>query len=335
MFVSVVSWVGRIAYAVPARRLVAHNFFEGIPDAQGLLNGTPNPNRLASGDDILLSGGCNQPDCSDAIAALTDSEGQAVQSTLDRISPGTYYLRVHPTQPLASGMYTLTATLTFSGMLPTPAPTFVFKVEGPASAPPLPFEIAWASASDTLSDGAGSEFNCILVPSPGDPHVHTQRRPRFDVLAKPTTAPTYEQNEAYLYRLLATDDLTADQTTPWTTVPATEQGVRVSSSEVKPEYCVVLQSLRLRDFEISSLGKRCLTRDPEATAPLDPEPFSACMMIETDAYVRAWCSDNREACLANNPRAALKDVLTACEPYAQICAPFLGNRTSDDRFCED
>ena len=315
--------------------LYALGWISGVPDAQGMLHDMPNTNQIAEGDDILLGSTCGECPIDSFTVTLTNAAGQTRATTLEQIKPGTHW-RLHPTQPLAAGQYTLKTQYLGAMPVATEGPvTFVFKVQGnPENTQPLEFDVGLSTEIDIAGVSAGSLFTCDERNSCGtQTTVYTQWRPRVDVLGIPRRTPTKAESAAYLYRALPADMPGASDQVTWL-VPAEVGALQlwVSSLEQKPEYCVELEALRVRDLTRMSLGKHCVTyKIPDA--PYDPVQYRPCKMPNPTAYARAWCKENLAACSASNPRADREQVRMACADYPSICAPLIGNRSPEDRYC--
>ncbi|HKU38617.1 MAG TPA: hypothetical protein VJR89_10735, partial [Polyangiales bacterium] len=186
-----------------------------------------------------------------------------------------------------------------------------------------------------LMEATGPGFACQTIQTscgPQTPPPATTRRTQHVSIGL-EASPQIPANEVgqFLFRLVSTDSGTdADRAPYW--VPGGlynfEGSLAVEYRDVRDEYCVELQALRARDLTLQSVGKRCV-KYPLPTEP-DPAPFNACQYDPAE-YARTYCADNAFACSQQNPRAREAAVHDACQYYALVCAPFIGNRTARDR----
>jgi hypothetical protein len=99
--------------------------------------------------------------------------------------------------------------------------------------------------------------------------------------------------------------------------------------QATPEYCGVVQVMRVRDGSIATGMLTCFPVAAEDLAVV-PAELASCTMAERARYVRSWCTDNRQACSAPTSPA---DRPVACEQYAAACGVYVGRRADDEKAC--
>jgi hypothetical protein len=314
----------RAAACAPAWYGIAGFLTEGIPDEQGLINGKPNPNVLRSGEDILFVIAC-QDFCGRVVTMkLQDQAEVEIPVTLEPLPPGDHW-KVHPVQPLAAGMYTLTYTGTIETRNFREVQTYVFQVEGEGTVPAP--QLSVSIRNQPRYESAGRAFRCARPPDTCGhfEQYFTQSKTYTTIAPVSLEPPTTEQRGSYLYRLVPAFDLAAQQTTEWLAYHVFE-AVSVKQYLGAPESCWIIQTLRARDSRVTSTEAQCHSYTAADLAPLYPTPFEPCPMADPTPFVRAWCEDNRDLCALDQPAPA-------CADYADVCAPWLGKRAAAEGAC--
>lgn len=313
----------RAAACAPAWYGIAGLLREGTPDAQGLIDGEPNPNVLRSGEDILFIVACNDLCGRVVTMKLQDQMESEIPVTFQPLPPGDYW-KVHPVQPLAAGTY----TLTYSGTIETTSfselQTYVFRVEGEGTVPAP--QLSVSLHNQARYESAGRAFRCA---GPADTCGHfqqyfTQYKTYTTIGPVPLEAPTTEQRRSYLYRLVPAFDLAAQQASEWLDYHVF-QTVNIKQYLGAPESCWIIQTLRVRDGQVTSTEAQCHSYTADL-APLYPTPFEPCPMADPTPFARAWCEDNRALCALDQPAPE-------CADYADVCGPLLGKRAATEGAC--
>jgi hypothetical protein len=315
----------RAAACAPPWYGIAGLLTQGMPDDQGLIDGKPNPNVLRSGEDILFIVACKDLCGRVVTMKLQDQLEAQIPVTFEPLPPGDYW-KVHPVQPLAAGMYTLTYTGTMETRNFSEVQTYVFRVEGEGTVPAP--QLTVSLLDQPRYESAGRAFRCA---GPADTCGHfqqyfTQNKTYTTIRPVPSEPPTLEQRGSYLYRLVPAFDLAAQQATEWLAYHVFET-VSIKQYLGAPESCWIIQTLRVRDGQVTSTETECHSYTADL-APLYPTPFEPCPMADPTAFARAWCEDNRSLCASDQPALA-----PACTDYADVCAPLLGKRAGTEGAC--
>jgi hypothetical protein len=295
---------------------------------------------LASGSDLLLlQSPCIESGCSDETwgAKILDARGVVLPAKLEDVDlaggtfPGAGLMRLRPKSPLEAGDYTLQTS--YQWRTNSEEHSYPFRVAGRVSdTSSARFNVRVAEYIEDMRVPVGTELACDVVVQTtcgpmSLPPVHTQQRPEMAVSAQRTDAGAEIERNQYMFRLVATGAGASVEPTSWHQL---ESGtVTLTFGDLRlPKYCVELQALRLRDAKIQSHGRFCLAyavseaREPAHFAPCQQDPME---------YARAYCADNAFICSADNPDAMKPSVQLACDVYAALCAPLIGNRTPSDR----
>jgi len=304
----------------------------------GMVQGPNGGGSVAAGSDLLLEERCEELRCPLELSAiditLITANGATLPWSLEAIEPSPEHqrlIRLHPSEPLLPGPHSLRIRVARdAGRID--AQDYHFSVEGAASvAPSAAMTIELAGPVEIDHVPAGTRFRCSEASSCGaSAVVHTQRQRVLRLTAAVSEPPPAIELGQYVYRLAPfAAEPGSIVSAPWVAFGAGAPSagwLSLSSREPGPAHCVVLQALRIRDMQVQALSTRCMRRDLAPGLP-EPEPFARCAIREGQGtYARAWCSENRRACSAENPDAASERLRSACSAYPQICAPFLASQ---------
>lgn len=324
------------AFAVPPTPrnpgITALTLVGGLPDAEGLIMGKPNPNSLRPGDDVLFANGCGPEFCGWAIeVSLQNDQVMSLPVTFENIKPSNIW-RVHPATPLTPGMYTLQYHATRAMSEPDDR-IYVFRVEGEPHTRAPEFQAALMPSEDRT--GIGENFWCSEITrgsrGPQQDSAYVQGQQYARVIVTPVEPLTNAERGAYLGRVVRSPVQPSSDFTEWRSLQqSTLEPAPVY--ETSPDTCFVVETMRASDLQVNTSEEHCFHFTPEV-APYDPLPFKTCKMMKPAAYAKAWCDSNRVACAPDNPRASASKVQDACAGYADVCATFLGKRAQDEMVC--
>ena len=302
---------------------------EGVPDERGEIDG--HSNLLRSGEDIVFGVGACRELCGRQVTmTLRDQMENEIPVTFEPIPQSTYW-RVHPLQPLAAGNYTLTYTGSIESQRFSEVKTYVFSVEGEASAPAPRLRVT--SDGQPSYEVTGQRVACAVPPDTCGfvPSEYTQLKTFMYISSAADEALSDEQSRSYLFRVLLSADPSAAQSTPWDSYSLVS-GVLKKLYADAPETCFVAQALRVSDGAVTSSEPQCLKFTANRAVKY-PVPFRPCKMTNPTAYARAWCEDNREACAPGTSAPMATELEDGCASYPEVCAPLLGKRAAAQGEC--